>query len=300
MAGCISIRRLAAVLACGMGAWGCMLTPTDDAADGDATSTTRPSSSDASSSDADESDGSSDGGTTTGTADGTSGTNTSSTSTSTSGGTTGNDTTGTTTGSTGLDDPTTTAEESSSSDVGSEDTGEGGCPHAGSVRYRLNGTESWPSEVVERLTAAMDEAVYYYNCYSDLSHDLTINYDPGVPTAQANVDGWISFGSDRNYMVVATAMHEVGHAMGVGFSPWNELLMDGRWTGAAVNELMKSIPPEERDPDEGARDYITADRQHFWPYGLNYASEHRSEWSLINHVRVVAAMRVDKDAFLAR
>ncbi len=73
---------------------------------------------------------------------------------------------------------------------------------------------------------------------------------------------------------------------------------DGRWTGSAVNQLMASIPTEERDPDYGLRDYITADAQHFWPYGLNYASEHLSEWSLINHVRIVAAMRHDKEDYL--
>jgi len=185
-------------------------------------------------------------------------------------------------------------------DTGSEESGAGGCLHSGTVTYRLNGSETWPQDVLERLTTAMDEAIHYYNCYSDLDHELTVNYDPGVPTAQANVDGWITFGNDRNYMVVATAMHEVGHAMGVGYSPWSELLVDGRWVGESVVSVISSLPPEQRDPDEGQRDYITADTQHFWPYGLNYASEHVSEWSLINHVRIVAAMRVDKDDRLSR
>lgn len=173
-----------------------------------------------------------------------------------------------------------------------------GCPFAGNVTYRLNGAESWPEDVVDRLSAAMDEAVHYYNCYADLSHELTVNYNEGVPTAEANVDGWMSFGADRGYMVVATAMHEIGHTMGVGYYPWSELISDGRWTGPAVVEYMTSLPAEERDPDMySQRDYITCDSQHFWPYGLNQASEHQSEWSLINHVRVVAAMQRDKQAF---
>lgn len=174
-----------------------------------------------------------------------------------------------------------------------------GCPFNGSVVYTFNGEQAWPSDVVELLTAAMDEAVWYYNCYAELSHTLTVNYDGGVPTAQANVDGWITFGSDRGYMVVATAMHEVGHTMGVGYSPWTELTdQDRRWTGEAVNALMAAMPEAERDPGEPT--FITADSQHFWPYGLNYASEHVSEWSLINHVRIVAAMQVDKDAARSR
>jgi hypothetical protein len=175
-----------------------------------------------------------------------------------------------------------------------------GCPHSGSVSYTLNGEEAWPSDAVELLTAAMDEAVWYYNCYADLSQNLTVNYDEGVQTAQANVDGWMTFGAGRGYMVVATAMHEVSHTLGVGYYPWQELMEDGRWIGEATVELISSLPPEERDPDEySQRDYITGDSQHFWPYGLNQGTEHQSEWSLINNVRLVAAMNEDKAAFLA-
>lgn len=40
------------------------------------------------------------------------------------------------------------------------------------------------------------------------------------------------------------------------------------------------------------------DNQHFWPYGLNQAAEHQSEWSLSDHVRLVAAMQQEKQAYL--
>ncbi len=179
-------------------------------------------------------------------------------------------------------------------------TGDGECPYSGDVKYRLNGAENWPEDIREKLSAALEEAVWYYNCYSDLSHDLTINYRDGVPTAEGNVDGVISFGSDRGYMVVATVMHEIGHTMGVGYYPWQELIEDQRWVGPAVVEYITNLPAEQRDPDMySQRDYITADNQHFWPYGLNQASEHQSEWSLINHVRIVAAINEDKDAYRA-
>lgn len=181
--------------------------------------------------------------------------------------------------------------------LGTEDTST--CPASGSVRYRLNGDEAWPVDVRAQLVTALDAAVGYYNCYSELEHELTVNYNPGVPTAEANVDGWMSFGSNRAYMVVATAMHEIGHTMGVGYYPWRELTTDGRWRGPAVVELITQLPAAERDSDAfSQRDYITADAQHFWPYGLNQASEHQSDWSLINHVRLVAAMQRDKQAFL--
>lgn len=183
----------------------------------------------------------------------------------------------------------------SSNDPTGEETSDNTCPHSGNVTYRLNDSDSWPADIVQRITAAMDEAVHYYNCYSDLSKALTINYRPGVPTAEGNVDGVISFGNNTSYMIVATAMHEIGHTLGVGYAPWSELIQDGRWMGAAVNELMSNLPANERDADTySQRTYITCDNQHFWPYGLNQANEHQSEWSLINHVRVVAAMNVDK------
>ena len=209
---------------------------------------------------------------------------------------------------------TTTGSPSSSSSSGQGAGGSGGvgtttggtdggaseCEFSGNVRYQFNQPGGWPSEVVELLTTAMDGATYYYNCYADLDKELTINYDPGVPTAQGNVDGWISFGDDRAYMVVATAMHEVAHTLGVGYSPWAELIDDGTWTGPAVVEFMTNLPADQRDPDMySQRTYITCDTQHFWPYGLNQAAEHQSDWSLINNVRIVSAMQRDKQAYLA-
>jgi hypothetical protein len=173
-----------------------------------------------------------------------------------------------------------------------------GCKFAGNVSYNFNNPDSFPSDALEKLKAALDEAIQYYNCYSDLSHSLTINYKPSVTTAEGNVDGVISFGTDRNYMVVATVMHEIAHTMGVGYAPWTELIENQRWVGPAVVEYMTNLPSNERDSDEfSQRTYITCDSQHFWPYGLNQAAEHQTEWSLINHVRVVAAMNKDKAAF---
>lgn len=154
---------------------------------------------------------------------------------------------------------------------------------------------------MELITDAIEGALHYYNCYADLTQSLTVNYNPSVPTAEANVDGWISFGENKSYMQVATAMHEVSHTLGVGYFPWTELTQNGRWTGSHVVDLISNLPAHERDPDQySQRTYITADSQHFWPYGLNQASEHQSEWSLINNVRLVAAMQEDKADYSGR
>ena len=172
--------------------------------------------------------------------------------------------------------------------------GDGGaasdCPYSGSISYTLNRADSPTADQLdayERLTVAMDEALYYYNCYADLEKQLWVNYDPGVPTAQANIDGWMSFGNDRAYMVLPTAMHEVAHTLGVGYYGFGDMTdSNGIWTGANANAVLASI--------ENPRDtQLHADSMHFWPYGLNYASEYENEDDLINHVRLVAAIRLD-------
>ena len=133
----------------------------------------------------------------------------------------------------------------------------------------------------------MNEAVRYYNCYTSLEKQLTVNYNPGVPTAEANIDGWMSFGTDRTYMVLPTAMHEISHTLGVGYYTFSQMTdSSGYWTGTNANAALASIP-NPRDTR------LHADRQHFWPYGLNYASEYENEDDLINHCRIVSAIRTD-------
>jgi hypothetical protein len=187
------------------------------------------------------------------------------------------------------------AQAGGSSAAGGSSSGE--CAFEGRITYDLNGPENWPGDVPGLLQGAMDEATFYYNCYADFEKHLTVNYNPDVPTAEANVDGWMSFGANRGYMQVATAMHEISHTLGVGFAPWQELISDGIWVGPAVENFMMNLPAEERDSGEySGRDYIRADDQHFWPYGLNQASEYLNEWSLINNVRIVRAINEDKQA----
>jgi hypothetical protein len=172
--------------------------------------------------------------------------------------------------------------------------GDGGtdsqCPHSGNIRYTLNRAASPTADELdayEHLTDAMDQAVWYYNCYTDLDMQLWVNYDPGVPTAQANIDGWMSFGSSRSYMVLPTAMHEIAHTQGVGYYTFSEMSdSNGIWTGQYANAVLASIP-DPRDTQ------LHADSMHFWPYGLNYASEYENEDDLINHCLIVAAIRKD-------
>ena len=35
---------------------------------------------------------------------------------------------------------------------------------------------------------------------------------------------------------------------------------------------------------------LTMDSQHFWPYGLNYSTEYKSESDLINYCKILSVM----------
>lgn len=189
--------------------------------------------------------------------------------------------------------PASDAKPGATSDAATSDGAP--CPHVGRVTYTLaksaNPT-STEQNAYDLITAAMDKAVYYYNCYTDITKSLNISYNAGVQTADGNINGSIRFGSTGS-MVYITAMHEIGHTLGIGTaSNWRSLVdipqggSSGPWTGTNGNAELRAITGKSTDT-------LTADTQHFWPYGLNYTSEVKSEADLINHCRIVVAMRKD-------
>ena len=149
--------------------------------------------------------------------------------------------------------------------------------------YRLSdGNENWPADKRAAIIKAMDGAVGLYNEIGEFDKIVTANYSPGTPTADANYDGWINFGGQIGKR---TALHEIGHTLGVGTcSRWKELLVDGKWTGTTANALLKSF--------DGGKAELHGDRQHFWPYGLNFDAESSPEKDR-RHVRMIAALRDD-------
>ncbi|MFD8863385.1 hypothetical protein ACFV1F_03070 [Streptomyces sp. NPDC059590] len=131
------------------------------------------------------------------------------------------------------------------------------------------------------ITAAMSAAVARYNNLSDLGKNITVRYDPGVPTADGNINGTIRFGN-RAYMTERTALHEIAHTIGVGTSSgWNTLSSGGGWRGAQATALVKQY--------DGSGATLSTGGGHFWPYGLNYDNEF-SNAAADRHVRIVAAM----------
>ncbi|WAU83294.1 hypothetical protein O1Q96_28570 [Streptomyces sp. Qhu-G9] len=131
------------------------------------------------------------------------------------------------------------------------------------------------------ITAAMNAAVARYNNLSDLGKNITVRYDPGVPTADGNLNGTIRFGN-RGYMTERTALHEIAHTIGVGTSSgWSSLSSGGTWRGAQATALVKRF--------DGSSAKLSAGGGHFWPYGLNYDNEF-SNTAADRHVQIVAAM----------
>ncbi|MDG5814971.1 hypothetical protein QA601_07780 [Chitinispirillales bacterium ANBcel5] len=158
------------------------------------------------------------------------------------------------------------------------------------ITYTLH-REQNPTEdqldAYERIQEAMDSALHFYNTYTTITKTLTVYYNPDVATADANFNSTIRFGANRSYMVVATAMHEIAHTVGVGTTrEYRELVRDGVFTGSYATAELRDITG---DPDA----VLNADNQHFWPYGLNYAHEAQTEQDLINHCRIVNALYKD-------
>lgn len=162
------------------------------------------------------------------------------------------------------------------------------CPFEGAVSYTLSRAASPSAQqtmAYDRITAAMDKALGYYNCYTDITKALRVSYEPSVPTADGNVNGSIRFGSNDS-MNYITAMHEIGHTVGVGSAEFNRLIVDGVFTGPVATAKLRELTG---DPDAE----LHGDTQHFWPYGLNFTSEVESEADLLNHCALVVAMRTD-------
>jgi len=163
-------------------------------------------------------------------------------------------------------------------------------PKKGNVTYTLVNVSNPTDDQIDaynRIQSAMDKAVAFYNEYTSITKTLTVYYEPSVSTADGNINGTIRFGSNRSYMNHITAMHEIAHTVGVGTSgKWSSLIVNGVYTGPNATAAIRAITGDNNA-------VIKGDSAHFWPYGLNYTSEVKSEQDLINHCIIVDAMKKD-------
>ncbi|KAL2867343.1 uncharacterized protein BJX67DRAFT_352927 [Aspergillus lucknowensis] len=133
------------------------------------------------------------------------------------------------------------------------------------------------------IESAMTAAADRHARLGTASKDIWVSYAPDVPTAEANFDGTLRFGADRNYLNERTALHEISHTLGIGqTAAFDERCASGDWPSALP--LLRSWDGEEA--------VINCGGGHIWPYGLNY----NDEWSETNgdrHVQLVNAMIAD-------
>ena len=151
----------------------------------------------------------------------------------------------------------------------------------GNVTYTFTSNVNQAGDNYQRIVAAMDSAIYNYNTYTTITKKLTIEYNSSVQTADGNSNGNIRFGSSKSYQVTCTAMHEIAHTIGVGTTTRRSGLINANkvYTGSYAKEKLKEI--------DGESAILKGDNQHFWPYGLNYSSEVKSNQDLINHCLIV-------------
>jgi hypothetical protein len=129
----------------------------------------------------------------------------------------------------------------------------------------------------------MNAALRRWERFPDVTKNLYVTYNPGVPTADGNYNGGIRFGSNRGFMQERTALHEIAHTLGVGqTAAWNNLCSTGSWNQAT--QTLRSF--------DGSGANVNCGGGHFWPYGLNYDNE-MSDTAAYRHVAMVEAMLRD-------
>ncbi|WP_258104255.1 RICIN domain-containing protein [Marinoscillum sp. MHG1-6] len=144
-----------------------------------------------------------------------------------------------------------------------------------------------PIDAKQRIEDAMNAAVSRYNLHAPWwSRTLTVEYNTGVQTADANINGHIRFGPDPNFQNERCALHEIAHTYGVGTSwKWDTFVGEGGvFNGVNTNALIEIY--------DGVDANIGTGGGHFWPYGLNYNNEF-SEVNADRHSEIVSAMVMD-------
>lgn len=148
---------------------------------------------------------------------------------------------------------------------------------------RSGSPSSDESDAYDRIEEAMTAAVERYERFTDANKTIRVTYTPGVPTAEANYNGDLRFGSDRSYMTERTAMHEIAHTLGVGqTAAFDSKCAASDW--ATANPLLQEWDGEDAK--------ISCGGGHFWPYGLNFEDEW-SEEDGDRHAQLVDAMLAD-------
>lgn len=162
----------------------------------------------------------------------------------------------------------------------------------GTTTYSMAG--GFPEADYNRVNAAMQSAVEYYNTFTSIKGlNLSVNYGSGTPTAEASYGGWMRFGPSSSYQQTGTALHEMGHTVGVG-THWywsnttgSPLKIGGKWLGERANSVLNFM-----DGTTGAQ--MNGDATHAWPYFINGAQEDlKTDWLYTMNALLMQALGED-------
>jgi len=174
-------------------------------------------------------------------------------------------------------------------EAGGSGGGEAACPFTGHITYTLSQAVNPSADELAayaKIEAALERALSFYNCYTNITKALNIQFNPSVDTADGNPNGSIRFGSSAS-MNFVTAMHEISHTLGVGDdNGYDSLIQNGVFTGPIATARLRELTEDDQAEIHG-------DGQHFWPYGLNYETEWHSDQDGIFHCYLVTAIRQD-------
>ncbi|MDB6071319.1 MAG: hypothetical protein JWL81_2490 [Verrucomicrobiales bacterium] len=139
------------------------------------------------------------------------------------------------------------------------------------------------SAQAQQVANSVAVAAAFYNQNASFNKHWNVYYNAGIPTAEANFDGYMGFGGTRNERVV---FHEAAHTFGMGTGPaYGGLIAGGVWKGFYGNQAQF-----ETYNDFG--DGLHGDGHAIWPGGFNYDNEDgfiERYWQ----ARIMAGIRAD-------
>lgn len=152
----------------------------------------------------------------------------------------------------------------------------------GDITYTLQFNPASSPEA-QQVANSVAVAAAFYNQHGSFNKHWNAYYNPGIPTAEANYDGYMGFGGTRNERVV---FHEASHTFGMGtHGAYGGLLSGGVWRGQYGNQA-------QFDTYADFGDGLHGDGHAIWPGGFNYDNED-GVIERIWHTRIMAGIRAD-------
>lgn len=136
----------------------------------------------------------------------------------------------------------------------------------------------------QQLANSVAVAADFYNKHGSFNKHWGVYYNTGIPTAEANINGYMGYGTIFNERVV---FHEAAHTFGMGtHGNYAGLIPSGVWTGQYGNQA-------QFDTYNDYGDGLHGDNWHaIWPGGFNFDNEDgfiERFW----HTRIMAGIRSD-------